>query len=106
MHLTFIPKLVIELADVRILALGTITKPRSNFSINSNAHLFLNPPGIVGSGHRNTRSSFAFPPPSIFVDDHGVYSNASATIPACCKHGLNISIASPCVSTHEFESVP
>lgn len=88
------PQLVIELADVRILALGTITKPRSNFSINPNAHLFLNPPGIVGSGYRNTLSSFAFSPPSSLVDDHGVYPNASATIPPCCKHSLNIDIVS------------
>ncbi|KIM46406.1 hypothetical protein M413DRAFT_313631 [Hebeloma cylindrosporum] len=85
-HLETRIRLVIELADVRILALGTISKPRSNFSINPNAHILLNPPGIVESAHRNGLSSFAFSPPSSLVDDHGVYPNASTTIPACLFH--------------------
>jgi hypothetical protein len=38
--------LVVEFADVRILAFGTLNKPRSLFYVNNNAHVFLHPPGI------------------------------------------------------------
>ena len=39
-------KLVVELTDVRIIALGVLNKPRGPTSINTNARLFLHPPGI------------------------------------------------------------
>lgn len=39
-------KLVVELADVRIIALGVLNKPRGPTSVNTNARLFLHPPGI------------------------------------------------------------
>lgn len=42
-------KLVVEFADVRILAFGVRNKPRSTFMINSNARMLLQPPGISGS---------------------------------------------------------
>jgi hypothetical protein len=41
-----IVQLVVEFADVRILAFGTLNKPRSPFSVNPNAQIFLHPPGI------------------------------------------------------------
>jgi len=101
---TAIPQLVVELADVRILALGTITKPRSNFSINPNAHHFLNPPGIAGGRHPNAFTSFASPAPYSLVDDHGVYPNASSSIPACCKHRDELKSFSYYIP-NEFESI-
>jgi hypothetical protein len=39
-------QLVVEFADVRILAFGTLNKPRSPFLVNPNAHNFLIPPGM------------------------------------------------------------
>ncbi|KAH9850792.1 hypothetical protein C2E23DRAFT_869742 [Lenzites betulinus] len=46
-HLMTHARLVVEFKDVRIIALGVLTKPRSAFSINHNARLFLHPPGIT-----------------------------------------------------------
>lgn len=40
-------QLVVEFADVRILALGVLCKPRSIFTINENARVLLHPPGVV-----------------------------------------------------------
>jgi hypothetical protein len=60
-------QLVVEFADVRILAFGVLNKARTMF-LNPNAHAFLHPPGIekeisldvkldirtsVGSSNRN-----------------------------------------------------
>lgn len=45
-HLETHIRLVVELADVRILAFGVLTKPRSPFSINENARILLHPLGI------------------------------------------------------------
>ena len=39
-------QLVVEFADVRILALGVLHKPRSSFILNRNARIFLHPPGV------------------------------------------------------------
>ena len=38
--------MIVEFADVRILALGVLNNPRSNFSVNDNAHALLHPPGV------------------------------------------------------------
>ncbi|KAH8118654.1 hypothetical protein DFH11DRAFT_1568580 [Phellopilus nigrolimitatus] len=45
-HLETHIRLVVEFADVRILAFGVLCKPRSTFSINENARTLLHPPGI------------------------------------------------------------
>ncbi|KII94993.1 hypothetical protein PLICRDRAFT_33820 [Plicaturopsis crispa FD-325 SS-3] len=45
-HLETRVRLVVEFADVRILALGVLNKPRGSFSANPNAHVFLHPPGV------------------------------------------------------------
>ncbi|KAF9078122.1 hypothetical protein BDP27DRAFT_1310815 [Rhodocollybia butyracea] len=64
MHLETRIRLVVELADVRILALGTLNHPRSTLTVNPNAHTFLHPPGIEDlQALRNNR----------VVTDHGVY---------------------------------
>ena len=52
-------QLVIEFKDVRIIALGVLSKPRSSFSINSNARLFLHPPGITKGEEEETVPSDA-----------------------------------------------
>ena len=43
-------QLVVELADVRIIALGVLNKPRGSTSVNANARLLLHPPGIEKDG--------------------------------------------------------
>ncbi|PSR93757.1 hypothetical protein PHLCEN_2v4652 [Hermanssonia centrifuga] len=42
----FIKCLVVELADVRIIALGVLNKPRGSTTLNYNARIFLHPPGV------------------------------------------------------------
>jgi hypothetical protein len=44
-------RLIVELADVRIFAFGTLARPRSDFTVNLNAHLLFHPPGIKGDGN-------------------------------------------------------
>ncbi|GAW05071.1 hypothetical protein LENED_006905 [Lentinula edodes] len=64
MHLETRIRLVVELTDVRIIALGTLDRPRSTLTVNPNAHTFLHPPGIDDlQAPRNNR----------VVTDHGVY---------------------------------
>ncbi|KAH9049652.1 hypothetical protein EDB84DRAFT_1585449 [Lactarius hengduanensis] len=45
-HLETHIRLVVQLADVRILALGVLNNPRGTFTVNRNARAFLHPPGI------------------------------------------------------------
>ncbi|EPQ59108.1 hypothetical protein GLOTRDRAFT_32965 [Gloeophyllum trabeum ATCC 11539] len=45
-HLETSVRLVVQFADVRILALGVLHKPKGFFSLNPNAKAFLHPPGI------------------------------------------------------------
>jgi hypothetical protein len=59
--------------DIRILVFGTMTRPRSQASVNENAHLLLNPPGI---DPRETLCSLAGTVTvggNTAIDDHGVY---------------------------------
>src|SRR5882762_7002995 len=42
-------KLVVQLADVRIIALGVLDFPKSAYHVNKNARTFLHPPGLRGS---------------------------------------------------------
>ena len=37
---------MVEFADVRILALGVLNKPRSSLTVNRNARILLHPPGV------------------------------------------------------------
>ncbi|KAJ7490340.1 hypothetical protein B0H11DRAFT_1020430 [Mycena galericulata] len=43
-------RLVVQFADVRILALGTLNRPRSDLTVNPNAKTFLHPPGVESDG--------------------------------------------------------
>ncbi|KAJ6538573.1 hypothetical protein DFH09DRAFT_1177262 [Mycena vulgaris] len=45
-HLDMQARLVVQFADVRVLALGTLNRPRSPLTVNPNAKAFLHPPGI------------------------------------------------------------
>ena len=59
-----------ELADVRILAFGTLNRPRSTLTMNHNAHIFLHPPGVDAGDIHPHHST---PRASDLVEDHGVY---------------------------------
>ncbi|KAJ7721188.1 hypothetical protein DFH07DRAFT_303044 [Mycena maculata] len=43
-------RLVVQFADVRIIALGTLNQPRSPLTVNPNAKAFLHPPGVESDG--------------------------------------------------------
>lgn len=43
-------QLVVEFADVRVLAFGVLNRPRGKYTINENARIFLHPPGIEREG--------------------------------------------------------
>ena len=43
-------QVVLQLMDVRILALGVINRPRTDFTVNRNARAFLYPPGLEPPG--------------------------------------------------------
>lgn len=69
-HLETRVRLVVELADIRVLALGTLNRPRSTLTINPNAHIFLHPPGVDADDMHAHHST---PKLSDLVEDHGVY---------------------------------
>ncbi|KAF8272122.1 hypothetical protein EI94DRAFT_1770049 [Lactarius quietus] len=62
-HLETHIRLVVQLADVRILALGVLNNPRGTFTVNRNARAFLHPPGIemtsvqANSGEKSRNSN-------------------------------------------------
>ncbi|KAI9574780.1 hypothetical protein HD554DRAFT_99870 [Boletus coccyginus] len=64
-HLPTQIRVILQLMDVRILALGVINRPRTFLMVNRNAHAFLYPPGLE--------------PPNTSVDGDGLtnYPNAS-----------------------------
>ncbi|KAH8830348.1 hypothetical protein DL96DRAFT_1784557 [Flagelloscypha sp. PMI_526] len=78
MHLETRIRLVIELADVRILVFGTLNRPRTNLTINHNAHTLLHPPGIDVNPRlrRDSLESESSDTPEFLSAsvDHGVYS--------------------------------
>ncbi|KAK0461993.1 uncharacterized protein EV420DRAFT_1266034 [Desarmillaria tabescens] len=69
-HLETRIRLVVTLADVRILAFGTLNRPRSTLMVNPNAHILLHPPGIeADESDSNPRIQRI----DHYVTDHGVY---------------------------------
>ncbi|KAF5393137.1 hypothetical protein D9757_001307 [Collybiopsis confluens] len=63
-HLETRIRLVVQLSNVRIIAFGTLNRPRSTLFVNPNAHTFLHPPGIDDvQVMRNNR----------VITDHGIY---------------------------------
>ena len=54
-------ELVVELADVRVIALGVLNKPRGTSSVNENARLFLHPPGIEKDNPEGPQEHLALP---------------------------------------------
>ncbi|TFK43747.1 hypothetical protein BDQ12DRAFT_675493 [Crucibulum laeve] len=70
-HLETRIRLVVEFADVRILAFGTLGRPQSTLTVNTNARIFLHPPGIeAGEALRDRERPAQL---NNFVEDHGVY---------------------------------
>jgi hypothetical protein len=66
---------LVEFADFRVLTFGTMTTPRTPASINVNAHLLLNPPGIEPRGRSSGSAVPYYAPVSgrSHIVDHGVY---------------------------------
>ena len=76
-------QLVVEFTDVRIFAFGTMAKPRSDLTVNLNAHLFLHPPGIEGDGNGNIFTKLASMRRNRLIIDHGAYPmSPSTSVPA------------------------
>lgn len=46
MHALTFFQLVVQFADVRILAFGVLNTPKTSFSVNENAWSLLHPPGV------------------------------------------------------------
>ncbi|KAF8914200.1 hypothetical protein CPB84DRAFT_1840934 [Gymnopilus junonius] len=83
-HLETRIRLVLELSDVRILAFGVLVKPRSDFNVNPNAHLLLNPPGITpdsSDGYALSKMTAKINASGL-IDDHGVYPRSTSTVPS------------------------
>lgn len=61
-------------------------KPRSDFNVNPNAHIFLNPPGITPDRNdRNALSKITSKNNSSgLIDDHGVYPRSTSMVPSVC----------------------
>lgn len=57
-------KLVVQFADVRILALGVLNNPRGKYSVNPNARRFLHPPGIEAIEGASETEDIVSPPQS------------------------------------------
>ncbi|KAF8639687.1 hypothetical protein AX17_000951 [Amanita inopinata Kibby_2008] len=62
-------QVILELADVRILAFGTLSK-RTLLNYNPNAHALLHPPGIEKENKPLYSPQLQ---PKNLIDDHGVY---------------------------------
>ncbi|KAI0722757.1 hypothetical protein C8Q76DRAFT_835970 [Earliella scabrosa] len=56
-HLPTHIRLVVEFRDVRIIAFGVLSKPRSSFSVNPNARSFLHPPGMTKGADEDLHTS-------------------------------------------------
>ena len=72
-------QLIVELADVRIFAFGTLARPRSDLTVNLNAHFFFHPPGIKGDGNVSIFTKLASMRRHRLVSDHGVYPMSTST---------------------------
>ncbi|KAI0353047.1 hypothetical protein OH77DRAFT_1497540 [Trametes cingulata] len=82
-HLMTHARLVVEFKDVRIIALGVLTKPRSAFSVNHNARLFLHPPGITKGEEDESTTSGSISDGS----DESFQSLLEAPVPVKNHHG-------------------
>ncbi|KAF8897824.1 hypothetical protein BD779DRAFT_1492615 [Infundibulicybe gibba] len=86
-HLETRVRLVLQLADVRILAFGTLERRRNTLSANPNAHTFLHPPGIVTDAEVQIADKQASSGLSSHIVDHGVYPMQSGpTSPRRPRH--------------------
>ncbi|KAF5363744.1 hypothetical protein D9756_000194 [Leucocoprinus leucothites] len=74
-HLETWRRVILELADVRIVVFGVLSRPKTTLSINPNAHMLLRPPGIEwGEIKRNTAGRKRhFSNAEEYIQDYGVY---------------------------------
>ncbi|KXN86129.1 hypothetical protein AN958_10496 [Leucoagaricus sp. SymC.cos] len=80
-HLETRRRVVLELADVRIVAYGVLSRPKTTLTINPNAHMLLRPPGIEkGEAKRNTvgRRRY-FSNAEEYIQDYGAYPLMTVT---------------------------
>lgn len=72
---------------MRILAFGTLARPRSTFSVNMNALFLLRPPGINANEEETTRDKINQGlTRNDLVEDHGVYPlTATNSAPSYCN---------------------
>lgn len=82
---------MVQFADVRILALGVLNKPRVSFSVNSNARLLLHPPCIGEDRFYGTCLKFGLNCVIINVSSHpdetgmnNAYPRLTHPLPASC----------------------
>ncbi|EKM79873.1 hypothetical protein AGABI1DRAFT_106215 [Agaricus bisporus var. burnettii JB137-S8] len=73
-HLDTQQRVILELTDVRIIAFGTLSRPKTTLTINPNAHMLVQPPGI-GRGHikSNTTCRRRFFNADDHIQDYGAY---------------------------------
>ncbi|GJE84346.1 hypothetical protein PsYK624_004220 [Phanerochaete sordida] len=69
-HLETRIRLIVELADVRIIALGVLNKPRGTTSVNPYARVLLHPPGIERDDADGSPSGAVAPEAPPAKDDH------------------------------------
>lgn len=69
-HLETRIRLVVELADVRIIALGVLNKPRGTTSVNAYARMLLHPPGIERDDADGSTSAAVTPEALSAKDEH------------------------------------
>ncbi len=80
--------------DVRIVAFGTLSLPKTTLSINPNAHILLHPPGIergetrrnMGHLQRMRRRTVSGGGGEEYVQDYGAYPLMSVlSVPNYCE---------------------
>ncbi|EGO27653.1 hypothetical protein SERLADRAFT_367218 [Serpula lacrymans var. lacrymans S7.9] len=72
-HLETRVRLVVEFPDVRIIALGVLNRPKTQFTVNANARAFLHPPGIEATSQAGY-DRLTYPLPSHSYRDYPFYT--------------------------------
>ncbi|EKM59302.1 uncharacterized protein PHACADRAFT_86162 [Phanerochaete carnosa HHB-10118-sp] len=69
-HLETRIRLVVELADVRVIAFGVLNKPRGATTVNTTARMLLHPPGIERDNADGSSSGAIAPEATSAKDEH------------------------------------
>ncbi|KAJ3574790.1 hypothetical protein NP233_g1519 [Leucocoprinus birnbaumii] len=108
-HLETWRRVVIELADVRIIAFGVLSRPKTTLSINPNAHMLLRPPGIEwGEAKRNTAGRKRhLSNAEDYIQDYGVYPLRTViSVPNYCTSQFSPSLSTPKTSSPRYKDLP